>query len=148
MANYLSFAGEIVLSDIESLDSDKELNVMDLALEEEPVIQFNCLGDATESLVTMPVQVPEAFKKWPRDMASDEEELIEGSGLYIKCPRIPRCPDTRKWILKNMNPPSIQNLAVRDQYAESMRLPLDILRWMEYSKDDLPNAILGYTLEV
>ena len=106
MADYLSFTGEIVLSDTESLDSDKELNVMDLALEEEPVIQFNCLGDASESLVTAMVQVLKASKKRPRDMAPNDEELIEGSGLYIKRPRISGCPDTRKWILQNINPSS------------------------------------------
>ena len=47
-----------------------------------------------------------------------------------------------------MNPLSFQNPAVRDQYAESMHLLLDILWWMEHSKDDLLNAILGYILEV
>ena len=29
-----------------------------------------------------------------------------------------------------------------------MRLPSDVLRWTEHSKDDLPNAILGHILEV
>ena len=81
-------------------------------------------------------------------MAPDEEELIEGSGLYVKRPRIPGCPDTQKWILQHMNPSSFQNPAVKDQYTESMHLPLDILRWIEYSKDDFPNAILGYFLEI
>ena len=55
MANYLSFAGGIVLSDTESSDSDKELNVMDLALKEESVIHFNQLGDDAKNLATTPV---------------------------------------------------------------------------------------------
>ena len=80
----MSFAGGIVLSDAESSDFEKELNVTDLALEEEPVIQFNHSGDAIESLVTAPVQVSKASKKPHRDVAPNEEELIEGSDLYIK----------------------------------------------------------------
>ena len=47
-----------------------------------------------------------------------------------------------------MNPVRFHNLNVRDQYAEFMHLPSDILRWMEHSKDDLSNAILGHILEV
>ena len=91
---------------------------------------------------------PKVSRKRPRDVAPDKEELIEGSGLFVKCPRIPGCPDTRKWILKNMVPTSFQILDIRDQYAESMCLPLEVDRWMEQSKDDLPNAILGHILEV
>ena len=41
MANYLSFAGGIPLLDTESLESEEELNVADLALEEEPIVHFN-----------------------------------------------------------------------------------------------------------
>ena len=135
MADYLSFTGGIPLSDTESSDSDKELNVIDLTLEEEHVIHFNQPGDDVKNLVTTPIEVSKVSKKRPRDMAPDEEELIEGSSLYVKRPRIPECPDTRKWILQHMNPLSFQNLIVMDQYAESMRLPSNI-RWMEYSKDD------------
>ena len=56
MADYLSFVSRIPLSDIESSDSDKDLNVMDLTLEEEPVIHFNRLGDGAENLATTPIQ--------------------------------------------------------------------------------------------
>ena len=52
MADYLSFAGKTILSDTESSDSEKELNITDLTLEEEPVIQFNRPSDATENLAT------------------------------------------------------------------------------------------------
>ena len=52
-----------------------------------------------------PNPTSEASRKRTRDVAPDEEELIEGSGLFVKRPHIPECPDTRKWILKNMNPP-------------------------------------------
>ena len=81
-------------------------------------------------------------------MAPDEEELIDGSGLYGKRSSIWGCPDIRKWILHHMNLSSFQNPIVRDQSAESMHLSLDNLWWMEYSKDDLSNTILGHTLEV
>ena len=83
MADYLSFMGGIALSDTESTDSEKDLNIMNLT-----------------------VQVLKFSKKRPRDIAPDEEELIEGSSLYIKRPRIPECPDIRKWILQSMTPPS------------------------------------------
>ena len=96
MTDYLSFASGIPLSDVESSNFEEEVNVSDLALEEELVIQFNHLGDATESLATAPIPAPKASKKHPKDVAPDEEELIEGSGLHIKRPRIPGYPDTRK----------------------------------------------------
>ena len=148
MANYLSFAGGIPLSDTESSDSEEELNVSDLALEEEPIIQFNNPSNATESLATAPIPALELFRKHPWDVTSDEEELIEGSGLFVKRLHITGCPDSRKWILKNMNPTSFQNPDVQDQYIESMHLPLDVDWWMEHSKDNLLNAILGHILEV
>ena len=44
----------------------------------------------------MPVHVLEVSKKCPRDIALDEEELIEASDLFVKRPRIPGCSDTRK----------------------------------------------------
>ena len=47
-----------------------------------------------------------------------------------------------------MNPVNFLNPDVRDQYAESMHLPSEVDQWMEHSKDDLPNAILGHILEV
>ena len=107
MADYLSFAGVIPLSDPESSDSKEELNVVELALEEELEVQFNNLDVTAETLATTPILAPEASRKWPRDIAPDVEELIEGSGLYIKCPRISRCPDSKKWILKNLSPASL-----------------------------------------
>ena len=63
MTDYLLFAGRIPLSDIKFLDSEEELNVLDLALEEEPVIQFNRPGDTTKTLATVPVSILDAFKK-------------------------------------------------------------------------------------
>ena len=63
MADYLSFVGGIVLSHTKSSDSEKELNVTNLALEKEPVIHYNHPGDTTESLATTLVQVLKAFKK-------------------------------------------------------------------------------------
>ena len=114
MADYLSFTGGIPLSDTGSLDSEEELNVLDLALEEEPIVQFNNLNVAAESLATVPSHVPEVSRKRPQDVAPDKEELIEGNDLFIKRPRIPRCPDAWKWILKNMSPASFQNPDVRD----------------------------------
>ena len=94
MADYLSFAGGIPLLDIESLGSEEELNVAELALKEEPIVQFNNLNVAVESLAIAPVHISEVPKKLPKDVAPDKEELIEGSGLYIKCPRILGCLDT------------------------------------------------------
>ena len=58
MADYLSFTGGIPISDFESLDSEQELNIADLALEEEPEVQFNNPDVATESLTIAPVTAP------------------------------------------------------------------------------------------
>ena len=100
------------------------------------------------SLATTPIPTPEVSRKRPQDITPDEEELIEGSGLFVKRLRIPGYPDIRKWILKNKSPASLQNLDVRNHYTESIRFTSDVLRWTEHSKDDLPNAILGHILEV
>ena len=78
----------------------------DLTLEE-PIVQFNNPSLESKSLATAPLPAPEASRKCPRDVAQDEEELIEGSGLFIKRPHIPGCPDTKKWILKNKSPASL-----------------------------------------
>ena len=75
-------------------------------------------------------------------------DLEEGSGLFVKRPRIPGCPDVKKLIMKNKSPASLPDLDIRDHYAESLYFSPDVLRWAEYGKDDLPNAILGYILEV
>ena len=96
MADYLSFAGGIPLLDTESSDSKEELNISDLALEEEPIIQFNNPNVAAEILATVLVHGPNVSKKRPRDIALNEEELIEGSGLFVNRPHISRCSDTRK----------------------------------------------------
>ena len=54
----------------------------------------------------------------------------------------------KKWLMKNKKPASLQDPDIRDHCAESLRFPLDVQRWAEYGKDDLPNAILGHFLEV
>ena len=86
MADYLSIAGGIPLSDPESSDSEGELNVAELAPEEEPEVQFNNPDVAVESLAIAPILAPEASRKQPRDIAPDEEKLIEGNGLFVKRP--------------------------------------------------------------
>lgn len=152
MADYLTFAGGIIISDTESSNSEGEANITDLTVEEEPEVRFNPPTDVTQDLATNQIQrrVPttEPIRKRPRDVAPNEEELIEGSGLYIKHPRIAGCPDMRKFIVHKMIPPSLHNSEVRDQYAESLHLLADMLRWMVYSQDDLPNAVMTYALEV
>ena len=84
MVDYLSFTGSIPISDTESSDSEEELNFAELSLEEEPMVQFKNLSVDVESLATAPVPTLEPSKKYPRDVAPDEEELIEGSGLFVK----------------------------------------------------------------
>ena len=87
MADYLSFASGIPISDVESSDSDEELNVADLTLdEEEPEVHFNNLNTESENLATTPVPDPEVSRKRPWDVAPDEEELIEGNSLFMKRP--------------------------------------------------------------
>ena len=86
MADYLSFVGGIPLSDPESSDSEEELNVAELTLEEEPEVQFNNPDVVMESQATAPISALEAYRKRPLDIVSDEEELIEGSGLFVKRP--------------------------------------------------------------
>ena len=92
MADYLSFADGITISDpvsSDSSDSKEELNVSGLNLdEEEPEVQFNDLCIESEDMAVAPILNPEASRKRPRDDddAQDEEELIEGSGLFAKRP--------------------------------------------------------------
>ena len=86
MVDYISFAGGIPISNVESSDSDEELNVTGLSLEEEQEVQFNNTNIELENLATSPVPDPEVLRKCPRDIAPDEEELIEGSGLFVKRP--------------------------------------------------------------
>ena len=114
-------------------------------------MRFNDPCIESEDLAVTPISNPEASRKRPRDDnddAQDEEELIEGSGLFTKRPRIPGCPDMKEWLVKNKKPASLQNPVIRDHCAESLRFSLDVQRWAEYGKDDLPDAILGHFLEV
>ena len=60
------------------------------------------------------VEASEASKKCSLDKEQNEEELIEGSGLFVKSPQIPGCSDMRKWIMQKASPPSIQNVQVMD----------------------------------
>ena len=87
MADYLSFASGIPISDVESSDSDEELNVADLTLDKEKLeVHFNNPSTESENLATAPVLDLEVSRKRPRDVAPDEEELIEGNGLFMKRP--------------------------------------------------------------
>ena len=54
----------------------------------------------------------------------------------------------KEWLIKNKKPASLQDPDIRDHCAESLRFSLDVERWVEYGKDDLPNTILGHFLEV
>ena len=151
MADYLSFADGVLISDPASSDSKEELNVSGLNLdEEEPEVRFNDPSAESEDLEVTPISNLEASRKRPRDDddAQNEEELIEGSGLFAKRPRIPGYPDMKEWLVKNKKPASLQNPVIRDHCAESLRFPSDVQRWAEYGKDDLPDAILGHFLEV
>ena len=151
MADYLSFMGGITISDPVSSDLEEELNVSGLNLdEEEPEMRFNDPCIKSEDLAVAPNSNPETSRKWPRDDddAQNEEELIEGSGLFAKRPRIPGCPDMKEWLLKNKKPVSLQDPDIQDHCAESLYFPSDVQRWAEYGKDDLPNALLGHFLEV
>ena len=90
MADYLSFADGVPISDPVSSDLDEELNVTGLTLDEEPQVRFNDPNLSMEDLATTLVPVPASFtdpkvgQKCPRDDAQSEEELIEGSGLFAK----------------------------------------------------------------
>ena len=94
------------------------------------------------------IKVLETSKKCARDSDSEEEELGEGSGFFVKRPWILGCLDMKKWILQKIHPLSIQNSKVRDQYADSLCLPTDILHWMEHDKEELPNSLISHSLEV
>ena len=84
MVDYLSFTSGKVISDFESSDSEQELNVTDFNLEEELIVQFNNPSLESESLATAPLPAPEASRKRPLDVVPDEEELIKGSGFFVK----------------------------------------------------------------
>ena len=66
----------------------------DLTLEEELMVQFNNLNVESKSLATSLLTALEASRKRLWDVATEEEELIEGNNLFVKRPCIPRCPDT------------------------------------------------------
>ena len=148
MADYLSFIGGVLISDLVSSDSDEELNVTGLSLDEEPEVRFNDPGVDSEDLATAPFTNPKASRKRPRDDAQDEEELIEGSGFFAKRTRILGCSDMKNWLMKNRAPASLQNLDIRDHCTESLHFPPDMQRWAKYSKDNLSNAVLGHILKV
>ena len=151
MADYLLFADGVSISDPVSSDSEEDLDISGMNLdEEEPEVRFNDPSMDSEDLVVAPTSNPEASRKQPRDDddAQDAEELIAGSGLFAKRPQIFGCPDMKEWLLKNKNPASLQDPVIRDHCAESLRFPFDIQKWSEYGKDDLPNALLGHFLEV
>ena len=126
MADYLSFTDGILISDAKSLDSEQELNVADLTLEEELEVQFNNLSIESEDPATAPVPGPEVLRKRPRDVAPDEEELIEGSRLFAKRPRIPGYSDMKRWLIKNKSPASLQDPDIWDHCAVSLRFPPDV----------------------
>ena len=68
MADYLSFVDWITISDPVSSDSEEELNVSGLNLdEEEPEVLFNDLCIESEDLAVTPISNPEASRKRPRD---------------------------------------------------------------------------------
>ena len=151
MADYLSFADGVPISVPVPSDSDKDFNMEGVDLnEEEQEVRFDDPNITSDDLVVAPPALPEVSRKRPRDDdgAQDEEELIEGSGLFTKRPRIPGCPDMKGWLLKNKKPVSLQDPDIRDHCAESLRFPSDVQKWAEYGKDDLPNALLGHFLEV
>ena len=151
MADYLSFADGVPISVPALSDSDEDFNMEGVNLdEEEPEVRFDDPNVASDDLAVALSSNPEVSRKRPRDDddAQNEEELIEGSGLFAKRPRIPGCPDMNEWLLKNKKPVSLQDPDIRDHCAESLHFPSDVQRWVEYGKDDLPNALLGHFLEV
>ena len=132
MADYLSFADGVPISDPVSSDSDEELNLTDLTLDEEPEVRFNDPDLSMENLATAPVPAPESStdpkvgQKYPRDDAQSEEELIEGSGPFAKRPRILGCPNMKKWLMKNKKHASLQDPDIRDHCVESLRFSSDV----------------------
>ena len=129
----------ILLSDDDIQEEEQEQEIADLTLEQKEL-----------DLETNPIEVraPKSSKKGIRDIDPDEEELGEGSGFFVKRPWILGCLDMKKWILQKIHPLSIQNSKVRDQYADSLCLPADILHWMEHDKEELPNSLISHSLEV
>ena len=155
MADYLSFADGIPLSDPIPADSDEEFDMSGVNLDEAeepgvPEVRFNDPTVEAEELVIAPPSSLEPSRKRPRedDDFQDREELIEGSGIFAKRPRLPGCPDMKEWILKHKRPASLQDPDIRDHCAESLRFPSDVQKWAEYGKDDLPSALIGHFLEV
>ena len=59
-------------------------------------MRFNDPDADSEVLATVPITDPDSSRKRPRDDVEHEEELIEGSGLFAKRPRIPGCPDMKE----------------------------------------------------
>ena len=70
MADYLFFVGGVPISVSESSDSDEELNVIGLTLdEEEPEVLFNNPSTESQNLATTPMPDPKVLRKRPRDDA-------------------------------------------------------------------------------
>ena len=66
MADYLSFVGGITISDPVSSDSEEELNVSGLNLdEEEPEVRFNDPNANSEVLATAPLTDLDSSRKRP-----------------------------------------------------------------------------------
>ena len=149
MADYLSFADGVPISDPVSSDSEEDLDISGMNLdEEEPEVRFNDPSvDAEDLVAASQINLDSSRKCWLDD-AEDEEEIFEGSGLFAKRPRISGCPNMKEWLIKNKKPASLQDPDIRDNCAESLHFLPDVERWTEYEKDNLPDAILGHFLEV
>ena len=75
MADYLSFADGVPISDPASSDSDEELNISGINLdEEEPEVRFNDPNVESESLVVAPISNPGASRKQPREDDDDAQD--------------------------------------------------------------------------
>ena len=87
MADYLSFADGVPISVPVPSDSDEDFNMEGVDLdEEEPEVRFDDPNITSDDLAVAPPSLPEVSRKRPRDDddAQNEEELIEGSGLFTK----------------------------------------------------------------
>ena len=85
MADYLSFSDGVLILDPVPSDSDEELNISGINLdEEEPEVRFNDPNADLEVLATVSLTDPNSSRKRTWDDVEHEEELIEGSGLFAK----------------------------------------------------------------
>ena len=108
MADYLFFADGVPISDPVSSDSEEDLDISGVNLdEEEPEVRFNDPSVDAEDLAAAPQINLNSSRKRPRDSVEDEDEILEGSGLFAKRSRIPGCPDMKEWLIKNKKPASL-----------------------------------------